>query len=792
MEDLSAKCNAYAILMVCDLVLVAFIIVLCWKARRGYLRESGPPNWDPAIAPSTAPKDIGNDPDGEKQDHSLCLCLPRHTTRMSLWEHVSNMSISDTDTKDHVDKVLKRSKAYDVVNYTPSNDLCGCIYYMYPSIKCGPSCSIIGSCCCCRTDFSLALHLALKNKKIQTAAALLDAGADIYCKEPNSGADPYNQTFLHVLASEGNLDIFQDIARKIVDTSHPLNKQEYVFIISDEFSIPISREPATQQSEASKKYTPLKQLLPEKKAGPRIARIEHTSFEDPGGAGKKWVMFQDDYGWYPYDALERTFWLDFKNGAGKTPEEVARSYGHSELANFMKFEKSSALTDDVVRDATLARALVWPDDGDGNHPLPGALSQHRETYGVGILKLASNRICRNFARLSTNESEMQRIRRNIYTEGQQHLNYGSDVLAVKLRPIKQFLIDYVQIPLWFGDCAAGGPPPAFTEVVFLPIVEIVRENIAALVQDVKENPRYYINKVRDKALPDSQVYEGQRLKGLWDNGQSQFNAMCYWVDMQKAKSRGSVCVQPTNCPLKLTMLLSTETPFFEVIVKKVASDLGMDVAKSVTFRQLSKGLYRIIEKCLLKSKAENTLTGPIDCSKVKDACGCVISCNGFGEMLIVMQRIYDEKLWDVCELKDTWNGLSKAGWRDYKVIVKYNKLLFEIQVVLEKMFDGRKFLHGHIAYTEFRNFYECIKYAVCPPTRDDEDVGGWQKELDEAVNPPSVVRVEKGAEMVSAVKQQQPDSTADEIASLQAQIKELEMRQVVSVPALAVARTQSA
>lgn len=66
--------------------------------------------------------------------------------------------------------------------------------------------------------------------------------------------------------------------------------------------------------------------------------------------------------------------------------------------------------------------------------------------------------------------------------------------------------------------------------------------------------------------------------------------------------------------------------------------------------------------------------------------------------------------WDVCRMKDSWTGLSKAGWRDYKVNIVFSGIVFEIQVVLDGMMTARTKLDGHLAYNEFRFLYECVAY----------------------------------------------------------------------------------
>lgn len=283
-------------------------------------------------------------------------------------------------------------------------------------------------------------------------------------------------------------------------------------------------------------------------------------------------------------------------------------------------------------------------------------------------------------------------------------------------------------------------------------LEIIRHHCATLLEKVRLHPDHFVNIVAELAIPDARSYDAQRLKAMskiFGNGKQQFDTMLKGVDViygectAQTASRKDSIVQPTGDPLKLTVLLRNATPGFKAAVNAMATlhiresangllkeDRNNPEIVILTFRPMCKGLYRIIEKCLLKSKAQDTLNKPIDCSKVKDAAGCFISCTNFKTMHDVMNAIYNNDQWKVCELKNTWTGLSKAGWRDYKVIVQFGGLLFEIQIALEHMVRARNFLDGHAAYAAFRNYYECIKY-----------LGGHEERLTNAVSPDTSAKV---------------------------------------------------
>lgn len=84
--------------------------------------------------------------------------------------------------------------------------------------------------------------------------------------------------------------------------------------------------------------------------------------------------------------------------------------------------------------------------------------------------------------------------------------------------------------------------------------------------------------------------------------------------------------------------------------------------------------------------------------------------NDYEEASQPQQLEVHSRSWVVCRMKDSWTGLSKAGWRDYKVNVVFSGIVFEIQVVLESMMTARTKLDGHLAYNEFRFLYECVAY----------------------------------------------------------------------------------
>lgn len=458
--------------------------------------------------------------------------------------------------------------------------------------------------------------------------------------------------------------------------------------------------------------------------------------------------------------FHKIHWLDFRDSRGKTPIDVAHDNGHTTLEHAMIFERHPAYIDGIIRDASACVSQLCIQDalsqGGGKRrpasksmPIEDHIKTHGADLSCGLLQIASRRICKSARHMEP--AAVQTLKDELTTRIQEVLGDPDDLsldvpLPRQLRSIKQLLLDYVQVPLYYGDCTIAEIPLAFRDAIFNPLVEIIRHHCAILLEKVRLHPDHFVNIVAELAIPDARSYDAQRLKAMskiFGNGEQQFDAMLKGVDVIYSKctaqtaSRKECIVQPTGDPLKLTVLLRNATPGFKAAVNAMATlqiresangllkeDRSNPEIVILTFRPMCKGLYRIIEKCLLKSKAQDTLNKPIDCSKVKDAAGCFISCTNFKTMHDVMNAIYNNDQWKVCELKNTWTGLSKAGWRDYKVIVQFGGLLFEIQIALEHMVRARNFLDGHAAYAAFRNYYECIKY-----------LGGHEERLTNAVSP---------------------------------------------------------
>lgn len=450
--------------------------------------------------------------------------------------------------------------------------------------------------------------------------------------------------------------------------------------------------------------------------------------------------------------FRKIHWLDFRDGRGRTPIEVAKQYGHLQLVSDMTFIKEPLLTAELVRDASKGPIFIATSDFGSN-----AIKHHVEDYGCGLLNIASRSVCQNVQRSSKDLDAVDKLARHVCEQMSTVLAdadaRGAAVLPmpVRLRPVKQLLQDYVQVPLYYHTCICMEPtkcdcvkeiPSIFRECIFNPLVTVIRARCAELVERVRNDPKYFIQYVAEKAIPDAQSYDGMRKKALWGAGQQQYDTMLEVVHQihtdYMASARAVDMVQPTGDPLQLIVLLRDATESFKGTVDAVRNALNGTLTErdreffvAFTHRPMCKGLYRLIEKCLLKGGAggggdvqKDTLNAAIDCSKVKDAAGCLISCPTFEKMQEVIQALHAEKSWTICELKCTWQGLSKAGWRDYKVIVQFEGLLFEIQIALEIMMRSRNYLDGHVAYEEFRNIYECIKY-----------VGGYDDELNRAVSP---------------------------------------------------------
>jgi hypothetical protein len=107
--------------------------------------------------------------------------------------------------------------------------------------------------------------------------------------------------------------------------------------------------------------------------------------------------------------------------------------------------------------------------------------------------------------------------------------------------------------------------------------------------------------------------------------------------------------------------------FVELVDLQVKQLVAEGSGVAVLHRPISKGLYRTVEKCLLKVPGCDILEVPIDVTKLLDVAGCLITCTTFVDMLAVMEAVY--MLQDAAEVIGSATlAPGKAGFKpaDYR------------------------------------------------------------------------------------------------------------------------------
>lgn len=357
----------------------------------------------------------------------------------------------------------------------------------------------------------------------------------------------------------------------------------------------------------------------------------------------------------------------------------------------------------------------------------------------------------------------------------------------RLNSVKLFLRLYVQAPLTFctlpDDVDAIKPAlKSMYAALVAPCVEIIRTDMLQTGSTLKENSLYQ-NEIRKWAAADStglkgshsayEIQMGQCRKEKWGGGEMVSTCQKEFWDLIKTafnstrpapytranKKKGgeegdgifeigsfSTCVQPKSDPLELLLLARHDMEEFnksmESLVGVVNSSIGEATEGAIlhlrpfykalkTFGTAAshvpgtKGLFRVIEKSLVKKGADNSKDAPPACERILDVYGCIIECVTFGAMTKVLEQIKLNKKWEVLRVK---NRLGKGfetgcpttgGWQDIMVNVrqkgKSDACIFEIQIANQLMLTARKGMKGHASFVAFRGFDELMKYNDLKP-----------------------------------------------------------------------------
>lgn len=909
----------------------------------------------------------------------FCPCL--HTRRMLWW---AASEYSDEEAAQIATQVLAGSSREAVVEYAPAASCTSkCVVGILPLADIferfdgGGSKSWV--------DYRSPLTLACELNKPKLANVLLGARATVWNRAgdalPEQKQDSSSSNSpAHVVAATGNLDMFALL-------NHYANENGDVYACvcvssDDDAGVPCQKKPkwGTEHELHGTRIKVLAHGTPVEKHAAALPIIAQTT---SASDVTTWVMFKNapGPGWYPFRGegggehfFEKVHWLDAQNSAGQTPIDVARDYGHEQLALWMEHARTGGAADAFVKSAS---TLLHVHD---HHPdaasvgttasvtstlaRPGkrfptldakleAFKTHRHDWADDrLLAFAADRALEFISALEPTDALASSATVAAFLRasvagclGTPFGKGGHEVtpLSTLLLPIKTFLEEYVQHPLQFGSTTFANLPAAFQAVLVEPAEQIIRESALRMVEQVRQNVDGALLQIADLAAPDSRIYTAQLRKALRGDGQLQFDTMVHKVNARHdLLSNAALAVQPCTSPVELTIRATDAMPGFQAAVDTMVALLKRRGHGSIVaqHRPVSKGTYRIFEKCLLKIAGQDILETPIDASKILDVAGCLIACGTFEDVLAVMEMIYSigdggggakevelpvqrpkgkqsklwrgvsiktevvkkvgsgaatgsedvvvvrgaplmmrvlsrkgsntgqhnvrvqaslgttilevlkdddvvevhERLetvqnrnnvtrvritcprtgvtgwmthrvdfkdgkgwvacldaveqsptplapneryrhtvtsigagnnvdksatsgkgsnngsplqlfvgdeivsingaptsammpaevsdllndyeeasqpqqlevhahgWDVCRMKDSWTGLSKAGWRDYKVNVVFSGIVFEIQVVLESMMTARTKLDGHLAYNEFRFLYECVAY----------------------------------------------------------------------------------
>eukprot|EP00729_Bicosta_minor_P009270 gene9270-16861_t len=832
-------------------------------------------------------------------------------------------------------------------------------------------------------DYRSPLTLACELNKPKLANVLLKARATVWNRAGGALPEQYqwsssSNSPAHVVAVTRDIDMFALL-------NHHANENGDVYAcvcvsFDGDAGVPCQKQPkwgteheihGTRIKVLAHRGTPA-----EKHAAALPIIAQTTSASD----GTTWAMFKNapGPGWYPFrgeeggkDFFEKVHWLDAQNSAGQTPIDVARDHCHEQLALWMEHARTGDAADVFVKSAsTLLHVHAHQRDAasvDTTASVTSTLARHGKRFPTldaklkafkthrrdwaddRLLAFAADRALEFISALEPTDDLASSATVAAFLRasvagclGTPFGLGGHEVtpLSTLLLPIKTFLEEYVQHPLQFGSTTFENLPAAFQAVLVEPAEQIIREAALRMVEQVRQNVDGALLQIAGLAAPDSRIYTAQLRKALRGDGQLQFDTMVHKVNARHdLLSNAALAVQPCTSPVELTIRATDAMPGFQAAVDTMIALLkrrghGNIVAQH---RLVSKGTYRIFEKCLLKIAGQDILETPIDASKILDVAGCLIACGTFEDVLAVMEMIYSigdggggakevalpvqrpkgkqsklwrgvsiktevvkkvrsgaatgsevvvrgaplmmrsldydnsgdrhpvrtqavlgttvleelnigdvvevhERLetvqnemnitrvritcprtgvtgwmshrvdfkdgkgwvafldaveqsppplapneryrhtvtsigagnngdtsatsgkgsnngsplhlfvgdaivsingaptsamtpaevsdllndyeeasqpqqlevhshgWDVCRMKDSWTGLSKAGWRDYKVNVVFSGIVFEIQVVLESMMTARTKLDGHLAYNEFRFLYECVAY----------------------------------------------------------------------------------
>ena len=285
------------------------------------------------------------------------------------------------------------------------------------------------------------------------------------------------------------------------------------------------------------------------------------------------------------------------------------------------------------------------------------------------------------------------------------------------------------------------------EMYIYPIIQLIREELAVFKTKVAVNPTLFRKSLMTMAMADSAVYDRAFLQTLelQENGKvtayEQMLRKC--ADMQKCclaehseggQQQPGDLKQPTPHLIPLVLIVRRNIPTFKRIARLAfaqASESMSGIQLQIQFADETKAPYRLIEKSFTKGPDEQYP----DCSKVFDVFGCIIDCTDYKSMCALFQAFVDRHnrgLLQMVRVKDRWTTPGINGWRDLRLNLMIEGVLFEVQIVIHAMLSIRTRSEMCQAYNEFRSIVEVFEMLTLPTGLDRHDFP-FAVEAEEAV-----------------------------------------------------------
>lgn len=269
-----------------------------------------------------------------------------------------------------------------------------------------------------------------------------------------------------------------------------------------------------------------------------------------------------------------------------------------------------------------------------------------------------------------------------------------------------------------------------------PAIALIKRELQVLKDEVAADPDKYRQVLADLSAADRIIYDesfGKTINAHHGGDEAAYNCMLEACAAMKAgRALVDVQRQPTTELVLLVLMVRANIPAFISIVEAVVlqstaavgSSRATTTAPKITFRAETKAPYRIIEKSLTKGPNRHYP----DVSKVLDVYGCLINCQDYYSMTVVIQAFADKHNsgeLDMSRVKVRWaDGKTSGGWRDVMLNVVIKGVVFEVQIVLSALLGARTVLDAHKAYNQFRSFVEVFDLLDLSPELEPHMLGG--------------------------------------------------------------------